>query len=67
MEEVWEALETTIGPKSDRLRSFDPNRPATANAREVAAWRDSLMRFLTELSADMTVGEVREALEEWSP
>lgn len=59
--DIWQALEVTaLAPTSTRLDSS-----TVASKRTVVNHRDTLMRFLTEVEGDMTVAEVREALEEY--
>lgn len=38
------------------------DKPSNANRRDILNHRDYLMRFLDELDADLTIGEVRVAL-----
>ena len=61
MQEVWDALETW----SFKGRDFSEVRSQTATVREAYAARRNLLRFLDELDGDMTVYELREALEEY--
>lgn len=58
MQEITEALESTA-PSSDQRYS---EKPANASVRDIYAHRDYLMRFLTELDAEITVGELRAVL-----
>jgi hypothetical protein len=63
-EAAREALEaTTVTPRSG---GFDTPASANASRRSILAHRDSLLRFLGELDGDMTVSELREALEDYS-
>ena len=61
MQDIWDALESTA-TNSDR-KLIDPR--ANASKRDVRLWRDHIMRFLDELDAELTIGEVREALSEY--
>jgi hypothetical protein len=62
MQDVWDALEATT-PNRSRA-TVDP--PANASRRDVTLYRDTLLRFLSELDAELSVGEIREALEEYT-
>lgn len=65
MEDIWQALEATTG---GRLRDgLQIGRPANASARDVLNHRDYLMRFLNEIDGNLSVAEVRDALEEYQP
>ena len=59
--DVWEALEATAQLKGARGLS----EPANASRRSILNHRDYLMRFLDEVGADISVAELREALEEY--
>lgn len=60
--EVWEALEgSATAPSGPRYL----NKRATATKSEVVGHRDQLVRFLAEIEGDMTVAELREALDEY--
>lgn len=61
-EEVIEALESTAPNRKDRGRLDDPRVPSEADIR---LWRDALARFLGEIDADLTAGEIIAALEEY--
>lgn len=61
MNEIWEALEATTHGRS----KYGNER--TASTQDARNHRDYLLRFLTELDAGLTVGEIREALEEYAP
>ena len=61
MQDIWGALESTA-TNSDR-KMIDPR--ANASKRDVRLWRDHIMRFLDELDAELTIGEVRETLSEY--
>ncbi|KQT52245.1 MULTISPECIES: hypothetical protein [unclassified Aureimonas] len=60
--DVWEALEATTpsGRKPSAARQI-----GGPTKREHNEHRDRIMRFLGEVEGDMTVAEVREALEEY--
>lgn len=61
-QDVWEALEATAStPDSSRFMS-----PANASRRSIFNHRDYLMRFLTEVDGELSVAELREALEEYA-
>ena len=62
--DIWAALESTTDV-NDRRGGFAITARQTPNSREVMARRDSLMRFLEEIDGDLSVGEVRDALESW--
>lgn len=58
--DVWEALEATAQvPGSGILDK------ANASRRSILNHRDYLMRFLDEVNAEISVAELREALEEY--
>ena len=59
---VWEALESTA-PNSKEGRSFER---VTASKRDTLNHRDFLMKFLEEIDGELSVGELREALEDYS-
>lgn len=62
-EDIIEALEsTTVGRKQGRGMLDDP---ANASPVDIRNYRDTLMRFLTELDAEITVGELRAVLEDY--
>lgn len=61
MSGIWEALESTaMVPDARSMRNH-----VTASAYSVRLYRDSLMRFLEDMDAEISVGEIREALEEY--
>lgn len=62
MNDIWEALESTAAM---RPTSRNPD-PVTPSERDIRNHRDYLMRFLDELDSQMSVGEVRDALENWN-
>lgn len=61
MQEIIEALESTAPNKDERYIG----KRANTSVREIHAHRDYLMRFLNELDAGITVGELRDALENY--
>lgn len=61
MHDVHEALENTA-PNAKAGKSFDR---VTASKRDVLNHRDMLLRFLEDIDAGMSVGELREVLEEY--
>lgn len=62
-DDIIDVLEgTTPCPRERGSR----DRVRTADRADTVLWRDSLMRFLTELDGDLTVTELREALESYS-
>lgn len=63
-QQVFDALESQA--YTGRKSSWgDPSWRATANRREVLNKRKSLLDFLEEIDGDLTVADLREALEEW--
>lgn len=60
--DVWEALEATAqaGGAGGILSK------ANASRRSILNHRDYLMRFLDEVNAELSVAELREALEDYS-
>ncbi len=63
MQDIWDALEaTTTGRKQG-----DAFAKVNASARDILNHRDYLMRFLEELDGDLSVAELRAALEEYQP
>lgn len=59
MSDVQDALELAAGT---RIRS-GMDRPQSASAGDVAVTRKQILLFLESLEPDMTVGEIREELE----
>ena len=59
--DVWEALEATA--QVGGHRGFTER--ANASRRSILNHRDFLMRFLDEVNADISVAELRAALEEY--
>lgn len=57
--EVWEALESTTANRKEWK--------ANAIAVDILNHRDHLLRFLVEVDGNMSVAELREALEEYKP
>lgn len=62
-EEIIDALESTAGNRKNHGRIGDP---AVPDKQDITDWRNRLMRFLEELDADITVGEIRSVLEDYS-
>lgn len=62
-DEVIEALESTTPVRGARGRIDDP---VTASAADTRLWRDGLLRFLGEIDENLTVFEVKEALESYN-
>ena len=60
-DDVIEALESSA-PNTDKHR-IDPR--ANSSKRDVLNWRDVVMRFLDDIDGDLTVFEVRTALEDY--
>ena len=58
--DVWEALEATAQTPGSGILD-----KANASRRSILSHRDFLMRFLDEVNADISVAELREALEEY--
>lgn len=58
--DVWEALEATAQAGGSGILSR-----ANASRRSILNHREYLMRFLDEVDADISVAELREALEEY--
>lgn len=64
MEEVWEALEaTTCGKKQGALGL---GAEANADKRSILHRRDDIMRFLGECPSEISVSELRDALDEYA-
>jgi hypothetical protein len=59
--DVWDALESSALPPG--WPQVSP--PATATRESVLNRRDMLMRFLEEIDGDLSVADVREALEDY--
>lgn len=57
MIEIWEALESTVAGRKEYK--------ANATRIDTLNHRDYLMRFLCELDGELSVAEVREALQEY--
>lgn len=62
MDDIIEALEASA-PNS-ATAAIDPR--ANASRRDVLTHRDRIMRFLDELDGDLSVSEVRSALEDYA-
>ena len=62
MDEIIEALESTANNRNDRGRIGDP---ATSDKADIILWRNNLMRFLEELDGDLTIEDLRDALEDY--
>lgn len=60
-DDIIEVLEGTT--PCARVRGTD--RVRTAEHSDAVLWRNSLMRFLSELDGDLTVEAVRSALEDY--
>lgn len=59
--EVWDALEATaINSNAGRMGRQN------ASQEEIARYRDLLLRFLEEIGGDISVADLREALEEYA-
>lgn len=56
--EVWEALESTVANRKEYK--------ANATTIDILNHRDHLMRFLLEIDGEISVAELRDALEEYS-
>lgn len=61
IQEIVEALETTA---TNADQSYI-GKKANTSKRAIHAHRDTLMRFLSELDAGLTVGEIRSVLEDY--
>lgn len=61
MEQVHEALESTALNTDNAYIA----KRSTVKKREILNHRDTIMRFLEELDAEMSIGELREALEHY--
>lgn len=60
-QDVFDALEaTTTGRKQ-----YGWDYKANASRRDILNHRDALLRFLEEIKGDLSVSELREALEEY--
>ncbi|MBO9099972.1 hypothetical protein J5287_11905 [Rhizobium sp. K1/93] len=61
-QEIYEALEATAaGRKQGRMCDARAN----ASKTDILNRRDSLMRFLEEVDGDLSVAELRDALEQY--
>lgn len=61
-QEIADALESTAPNRGNRGRFGDP---ATASPADVRLYRDTLLRFLEEIDGDLSVSELRLALENY--
>jgi hypothetical protein len=59
--EIWDALEALAIPKKSGFIGVGAN----ATKREITNQRDHLMRFLDQLDGDLSVAELREALDNY--
>lgn len=64
--QIFEALEA-FAPVKKMRRSFQLEGTDIASNEEILAFRDTLIRFLDELDGDLSIIELREALEEYKP
>lgn len=58
---VWDALESSAMPPG--WPNVSP--PASPTREAVLGKRDALMRFLDEIDGDLSIAELREALEDY--
>jgi len=58
--DIIEALENAAPNSAGRI-----DAPANASRRDILNYKRSLMRFLEELDAELTIGEIRSVLEEY--
>lgn len=61
-QEIFDALEATTTGRKQTRASFPI---ANAERRDILNHRDGLLRFLEEIDGDLSVSELREALEEY--
>jgi hypothetical protein len=61
IEDVIEALEST----TPNRKAGDMFSRTNANKYEIRNHRDYLLRFLSELDSELTIGEVREILDDY--
>jgi hypothetical protein len=61
-DDIIEALESSAPVRKDRGRMGDPT---TGDKADTIIWRDGLMRFIEELDDNLTVREIRMALEDY--
>lgn len=61
MIDIWEALEATATNGSREMVS----KRAVVTKNEIALHRRTLLHFLEEIDGDLTVSELREALESY--
>lgn len=60
-QQVFDALEATAPPAKNK----SPFGQASATRQEISNHRDLLLRFLVEIDAEISVGELRDMLEEF--
>lgn len=60
--DIWEVMEAYTTPSNTNMFGS-----VTASRRDKLNARASIMRFLEELDAGLTVGELRDALEDYEP
>ncbi|NTG94220.1 hypothetical protein G6L92_15755 [Agrobacterium rhizogenes] len=61
-QEIFDALEATTG---GRKQGALWNARANASRNDILNHRDSLLRFLEEIDGDISVADLREALEDY--
>ncbi len=59
-EDILEALESSAPASGDKGGIGDPR---VSSNRDVALWKKAVLRFINELEDDITVGDIRRALE----
>jgi len=62
-EDIIEALESSAPVRKNRGRMGDPS---TGDKADTILWSESLLRFFNELDDNITVREIRTALEDYS-
>jgi len=62
-DDIIEALESSAPVRKDRGRLGDPS---TGDKADMILWREQISRFIDELDDNITVREIRMALEDYS-
>ena len=60
-DDIIEAMESTASNSKDRGQI---GSPAIASPTDIVFWKRALLRFLDELDGELSVSEVRQALED---
>lgn len=61
-DEIIAALESSAPVKGDR---GNPSDPRTASDADIRLWARGLLRFINELDGNITVDEIRRAIEDY--